>query len=108
MINQDYANTSTIAVDFDESVLEYSQNQENVQVSLDNGITWVDAFINGYSEGNYMSFTRSDWRNVWNVTAGDPVMVRTFEGGEPKPWFEAEDNLRGGIVTGKQIGRAHV
>lgn len=93
-------NSNSVTVTYDPDILMYANNQSAVSISVDSGVTWESAFINGIADDTTtITLTRSDWREVWNMTDGQIISVRTFENGDPVSWFEIDPALKGGVIT---------
>lgn len=93
-------NSNSVTVTYDPDILMYANNQSAISVSVDSGVTWESAFINGISDDmTTITLTRSDWSEVWNMADGQTISVRIFENGDPVPWFEIDPALKGGVIT---------
>ena len=91
-------NSHSVDIEYDENILEYANNQSTVSVSTDGGNFWTSAFINSYVEGVSITLTRTDWREKWDFSEAQNITIRTYEGGDPLPWFEIDPDVKGGVV----------
>ena len=79
-----------------------NNNQLTVQLSLNNGTTWIDGFLNGAWGGHNVTIRL--FRDIVTLTQGQSVLFRKVTGGEPQVWFDPEnspggsDNFRGAVI----------
>lgn len=67
---------------------------ENLEISLDNGSTWLSAEKNGYSGGTFFYFTvpyELEGSYTFTYTEGQNILIRFNRGSLLEPWFDLEN-----------------
>ena len=73
-----------------------------LEISLDDGSTWADAILSGYSWQTFFLYF-NDYRTV-EQTAETTFLIRVSTGGEPQVWWDKNDlpgggsNFRGAVI----------